>query len=92
MQRIVRKITAEETSSLQESKATTSTKERNRARSRAIQRKLVFLLNTMQVKSGSELVFPILFDTQMLGNQYEIALRQSFVSLARGVQGQPPEN
>ena len=34
----------------------------NKARTRAILKKLVFLLNTMQVKSGSELVFPILFD------------------------------
>ena len=62
MQRIVRKITAEEAGSLQDGKVPTSTRERNKARSRAILKKLVFLLNTMQVKSGSELVFPILFD------------------------------
>ena len=62
LQRIVRKITAEEAGSLQDGKAHTSTKERNKARTRAILKKLVFLLNTMQVKSGSELAFPILFD------------------------------
>jgi hypothetical protein len=62
MQRIVRKMTAEEAGSLEDGKAPTSTRERNKARTRAILKKLVFLLNTMQVKSGSELVFPILFD------------------------------
>jgi hypothetical protein len=62
LQRIVRKITAEEAGSLQDAKEPASTRDRNKLRTRAILKKLVFLLNTMQVKSGSELVFPILFD------------------------------
>ena len=60
MQRIERKIAADEAGNLQADKVPTSTRERNKIRTRAFLKKLVFLL--MQVKSGSELVSPILFD------------------------------
>ena len=60
MQRIERKIAADEAGNLQADKVPTSTRERNKIRTRAFLKKLVFLL--MQVKSGSKLVSPILFD------------------------------
>ena len=83
MQRIVRKITAEEAASLQNRKEPTSTREKKKARTRAILKKLVFLLNTMQVKSGSELVFPILFDHMSFATHrcWETNLRLPFAKV-----------
>jgi hypothetical protein len=62
LQRIVRKITAQERLKTAEGKEPTNTRTRNRERTHSMLKKLVFLMNSMQVKSGSELVFPILFD------------------------------
>ena len=62
LQRIVRKITAQESAQQASGSAAASTRQRNRERTHACLKKLVFLMNSMQVKSGSELVFPILFD------------------------------
>ena len=79
MQRIVNKITTQEASS----DASTTTRQRNKARTHAILKKLVFLLNTMQVKSGSELVFPILFDHMSFSTHrcWETNLRLPFAKV-----------
>ena len=79
MQRIVNKITAEEAASCTE----TTTRQRNKARTHAVLKKLVFLLNTMQVKSGSELVFPILFDHMSFSTHrcWETNLRLPFAKV-----------
>ena len=79
MQRIVNKITAEEASS----DVVTTTRQRNKERTRAILKKFVFLLNTMQVKSGSELVFPILFDHMSFSTHrcWETNLRLPFAKV-----------
>ena len=62
LQRIVRKITAQKSAQQASGSAAASTRQRNRERTHACLKKLVFLMNSMQVKSGSDLVFPILFD------------------------------
>lgn len=79
MQRIVNKITAEEAAGSVE----TTTRQRNKERTRAILKKFVFLLNTMQVKSGSELVFPILFDHMSFSTHrcWETNLRLPFAKV-----------
>ena len=63
-QRVVRKIQAgeEAEASLPDgSSGKQTTRQRNRARVQTILKKLVYLMSSMQIKSGSELVFPMLF-------------------------------
>ena len=59
LQRIAHKILAvEEQGTVQQ----LTTRQQNRERIKSVLKKLVHLMNSLQVKSGSELVFPMLFD------------------------------
>ena len=59
LQRIAQKIHASEADGSVEN---LTTRQRNKERVKMVLKKLVHLMNSLQVKSGSELVFPMLFD------------------------------
>ena len=59
LQRIAQKIHASEADGSAEK---LTTRQRNKERVKMVLKKLVHLMNSLQVKSGSELVFPMLFD------------------------------
>ena len=59
LQRIAQKIHASEADGSVEK---LTTRQRNKERVKMVLKKLVHLMNSLQVKSGSELVFPMLFD------------------------------
>ena len=59
LKRIAQKIHAEEADGNAEK---LTTRQRNKERVKTALKKLVHLMNSLQVKSGSELVFPMLFD------------------------------
>jgi hypothetical protein len=59
LQRIAQKVLATEAEGSVEQ---LTTRQRNKERIKSVLKKLVHLMNSLQVKSGSELVFPMLFD------------------------------
>ena len=84
LQRIAQKIHASEADGSVEK---LTTRQRNKERVKMVLKKLVHLMNSLQVKSGSELVFPMLFDHMSFAtHRFEGGVCQNSISLARPFQ------
>eukprot|EP00435_Cladocopium_sp_Y103_P007174 s1119_g2.t1 len=77
LQRIAHKIHAVEAEG---SARQLTTRQQNRERIKTVLKKLVHLMNSLQVKSGSELVFPMLFDHMSFATHrcWEINVKVAF--------------